>query len=69
MKSRHPLLSSLFTCDSCSFKTVKKESYIQHVHDHEKGLIKANIQKKGIYSLTLLDIYFLTKYHSINPIF
>ncbi|KAF7387080.1 hypothetical protein HZH68_012757 [Vespula germanica] len=46
LKSRHPLLSGLFTCDSCSFKTVKKESYIQHVHDHEKGLIKANIQKK-----------------------
>ncbi|XP_014602048.1 PREDICTED: zinc finger protein 568-like isoform X2 [Polistes canadensis] len=47
LKSRHPLLSGLFTCDSCSFKTVKKESYIQHIHNHEKGLIKSNIQKKG----------------------
>ncbi|CAK9832430.1 Zinc finger protein 112 [Anthophora retusa] len=46
LKSRHPLLSGLFTCDLCPFKTVKNESYIQHVRGHEKGLIKANIQKK-----------------------
>lgn len=47
LKSRHPLLSGLFTCDLCPFKTVKNESYIQHVRDHEKGLIKSNVQKKG----------------------
>jgi len=47
LKSRHPLLSGLFTCDLCSFKTVKNESYIQHVRDHEKGLIKSSMQKKG----------------------
>ncbi|PBC27843.1 Zinc finger protein [Apis cerana cerana] len=46
LKSRHPLLSGLFTCDLCPFKTVKNQSYIQHVRDHEKGLIKANMQKK-----------------------
>lgn len=46
LKSRHPLLSGLFTCDLCPFKTVKNESYIQHVKDHEKGLIKSNVQKK-----------------------
>ncbi|RLU16185.1 hypothetical protein DMN91_011945 [Ooceraea biroi] len=46
LKSRHPLLSGLFTCDLCSFKTVKNESYIQHVRDHEKGLIKSSVQKK-----------------------
>ncbi|XP_029672082.1 zinc finger protein 64-like isoform X3 [Formica exsecta] len=46
LKSRHPLLSGLFTCDLCPFKTVKNESYIQHVRDHEKGLIKSNVQKK-----------------------
>lgn len=46
LKSRHPLLSGLFTCDLCPFKTVKNESYIQHVRDHEKGLIKSNMQKK-----------------------
>ncbi|XP_011882536.1 PREDICTED: zinc finger protein 436-like isoform X2 [Vollenhovia emeryi] len=46
LKSRHPLLSGLFTCDLCSFKTVKNESYIQHLGDHEKGLIKSNAQKK-----------------------
>ncbi|XP_070160861.1 zinc finger protein 64-like isoform X2 [Polyergus mexicanus] len=46
LKSRHPLLSGLFTCDLCLFKTVKNESYIQHVRDHEKGLIKSNVQKK-----------------------
>ncbi|KAL0124560.1 hypothetical protein PUN28_006420 [Cardiocondyla obscurior] len=46
LKSRHPLLSGLFTCDLCPFKTVKNESYIQHLGDHEKGLIKSNVQKK-----------------------
>ncbi|XP_071631123.1 uncharacterized protein [Temnothorax longispinosus] len=46
LKSRHPLLSGLFTCDLCPFKTVKNESYIQHLKDHEKGLIKSNVQKK-----------------------
>ncbi|XP_077272996.1 uncharacterized protein LOC143903342 isoform X1 [Temnothorax americanus] len=46
LKSRHPLLSGLFTCDLCTFKTVKNESYIQHLKDHEKGLIKSNVQKK-----------------------
>ncbi|KYN31515.1 Zinc finger protein 16 [Trachymyrmex septentrionalis] len=46
LKSRHPLMSGLFTCDLCSFKTVKNESYIQHLGDHEKGLIKSNVQKK-----------------------
>ncbi|XP_011695217.1 PREDICTED: PR domain zinc finger protein 5-like isoform X2 [Wasmannia auropunctata] len=46
LKSKHPLLSGLFTCDLCPFKTVKNESYIQHLGDHEKGLIKSNVQKK-----------------------
>ncbi|XP_024876561.1 gastrula zinc finger protein xFG20-1-like isoform X2 [Temnothorax curvispinosus] len=46
LKSRHPLLLGLFTCDLCPFKTVKNESYIQHLKDHEKGLIKSNVQKK-----------------------
>ncbi|XP_014474772.1 PREDICTED: zinc finger protein 62-like isoform X1 [Dinoponera quadriceps] len=46
LKSRHPLLSGLFTCELCPFKTVKNESYIQHLKDHEKGLIKHNVQKK-----------------------
>lgn len=47
LKSRHPLSSGLFTCDLCPFKTVKNESYIQHVTDHENGLIKPNVSKKG----------------------
>ncbi|XP_066583039.1 zinc finger protein 892-like [Prorops nasuta] len=46
LKSKHPLLSGLFTCELCSFKTIKKDSYMQHVTDHEKGLIKACTQKK-----------------------
>ncbi|XP_053980696.1 zinc finger protein 84-like [Hylaeus volcanicus] len=46
LKSRHPLLSGLYTCDLCPFKTVKNSSYVQHVRDHEKGLIKSNVQKK-----------------------
>ncbi|XP_012531913.1 zinc finger protein 556 isoform X2 [Monomorium pharaonis] len=46
LKSKHPLQSGLFTCDLCPFKTVKNESYIQHLGDHEKGLIKSNVQKK-----------------------
>ncbi|XP_039308960.1 zinc finger protein 569 isoform X1 [Solenopsis invicta] len=46
LKAKHPLQSGLFTCDLCPFKTVKNESYIQHLGDHEKGLIKSNVQKK-----------------------
>ncbi|XP_011140382.1 zinc finger protein 266 isoform X2 [Harpegnathos saltator] len=46
LKSRHPMLSGLFTCNLCPFKTVNNESYIQHLRDHEKGLIKHNAQKK-----------------------
>ncbi|XP_015587714.1 zinc finger protein 845 [Cephus cinctus] len=46
LRSKHPLLSGSFTCDLCQFKTVKKESYMQHVSDHEKGLIKVPTQKK-----------------------
>lgn len=46
LRSKHPLLSGLYTCELCLFKTVKEESYVQHVGDHEKGLIKAAIQKK-----------------------
>lgn len=55
LKSRHPLLSGLFTCDLCPFKTVKNESYIQHLGDHEKGLIKSNVQKKG--NIKIYEIY------------
>ncbi|XP_012274482.1 zinc finger protein 93 [Orussus abietinus] len=46
LRSKHPSLSGLFTCDLCSFKTVKKEGYMQHIGDHEKGLIKAITQQK-----------------------
>ena len=47
LRSKHPLLSGVFTCDLCPFKTVKKESYVQHVSDHERGFIKASASKKG----------------------
>lgn len=40
-------MAGLFTCELCSFKTVKKESYLQHVSDHEKGLIKTPVQREG----------------------
>ncbi|XP_046602032.1 zinc finger protein 569 isoform X1 [Neodiprion lecontei] len=47
LRSKHPLLAGVYTCDLCPFKTVNKESYVQHVGNHEKGLIKAATQKKG----------------------
>ncbi|XP_051176061.1 zinc finger protein 266-like isoform X2 [Leptopilina boulardi] len=48
LRSKHPLLSGVFTCELCSFETVKKESYLQHIKDHEKGFIKvSNPTKDG----------------------
>lgn len=47
LKAKHPLLSGLFTCELCPFKTVKKESYVEHVGDHAKGLIKTTSLKTG----------------------
>lgn len=46
LRSKHPLLSGVFTCELCSFETVKKESYLQHIKDHEKGFIKVSNQNK-----------------------
>ncbi|XP_044582157.1 zinc finger protein 91-like isoform X1 [Cotesia glomerata] len=45
LRAKHPKLSGVFTCEICSFKTVKKESYMEHVGDHEKRLIKTTNQK------------------------
>ncbi|KAK0163188.1 hypothetical protein PV327_006896 [Microctonus hyperodae] len=45
LRSKHPSSSGLFTCKICPFITVKKESYTEHMSDHEKGLIKTNPQK------------------------
>ncbi|XP_033220243.1 zinc finger protein 658B-like isoform X2 [Belonocnema kinseyi] len=46
LKSKHPLLSGVFSCDFCPFQTVKKESYVQHVSDHDRGVIKASAARK-----------------------
>ena len=54
LRAKHPLLEGVFICDLCSFKTVKKESYVQHVGDHQKGLIKTASQKNGKNSNNLL---------------
>ncbi|XP_008543116.1 zinc finger protein 28 homolog [Microplitis demolitor] len=45
LRAKHPKLSGLFTCEICPFKTVKKESYMEHVGNHEKGIIKTTNQK------------------------
>lgn len=46
LRSKHPSLAGLYVCELCPFKTVNNESYVQHVGDHEKGLIKVVTQKK-----------------------
>lgn len=39
LRNRHPGESGLFSCTICSFQTISQDTYVQHVADHQKGLI------------------------------
>ncbi|XP_034249604.1 zinc finger protein 64-like [Thrips palmi] len=39
LRNRHPGESGFFSCSSCTFQTVSQDAYVQHVADHQKGLI------------------------------
>lgn len=39
LRNRHPGESGLFSCSSCTFQTINQDTYVQHVADHQKGLV------------------------------
>lgn len=52
LRNRHPGESGFFSCSTCTFQTVSQDAYVQHVADHQKGLIAPkedkNISNDGI---------------------
>lgn len=42
MKNKHPGLEGLFACSLCSFRSVSKENFTNHMSDHKRGILAAS---------------------------
>lgn len=44
MKNKHPGLDGLYACSLCSFRSVSKENYTNHMSDHKRGFLAVPAQ-------------------------
>lgn len=47
LKNKHPGMEGLFACTLCSFRSVSKDNYINHMSDHKRGVIPRTLEDKG----------------------
>lgn len=41
LKNKHPGMEGLYACSLCTFRSVSKDNYINHMSDHKRGAIPA----------------------------
>ena len=63
----------MFSCSSCSFQTVSQDAYVQHVADHQKGLITPKETDRsstdnGMYKSQILIKHCLTDIYMVFEI-
>ncbi|XP_076111464.1 uncharacterized protein LOC143079769 [Mytilus galloprovincialis] len=51
MKNKHPNAAGVFCCNECTYRTVNEQFFLNHIKDHENGLI----QEKEHISNTIHD--------------